>query len=171
MKAFVSTRQGDELFHGVAEVPTSTVSDEKDLVIKVEAAQINVNASDTGSAGRLARYCGDVFAASEVASIVTDRFPQSLASTFTADGHKQPVGREGMGVIVAAGCALEAQSLLMKRVAVALEQPQQSNVRSAARRRASVFVDHLRCLVSFTKQEGRRVIVHTATISQVGRML
>ena len=50
MKAFVN--KGDELFHGMAEVPTPTASDEKDLVIKVDAAPIN--ASDTGSAGRLA---------------------------------------------------------------------------------------------------------------------
>ena len=53
MKAFVNKRQGDELVYGAAEVPTPTVSDERDLVIKVEASRIN--ASDNGGAGRLAK--------------------------------------------------------------------------------------------------------------------
>ena len=51
MKAFVNKRQGDELVYGVAEVPTPPASDEKDLVIKVEAAPIND--SDTCSATSL----------------------------------------------------------------------------------------------------------------------
>ena len=63
---------------------------------------------------------GDVFAADEVASIVAVPFPQALARTSKADGDKQPVGSEGMHVFVAAGCAPESQSLLEKRVAVAV---------------------------------------------------
>ena len=63
---------------------------------------------------------GDVLAAGKVASNVAVHFPQALARTFKADGDKQPVGSEGMHVIVAAGCAPESQCLLEKRVEVAM---------------------------------------------------
>ena len=89
----VIKRRGDELFHGMAEVPAPTVSDEKDLVIRAEAAPIN--ASDTGSAGRLVRYGGDVFVTGEVASTVTVPFSQALGSTFKADDDNPSVGGEG----------------------------------------------------------------------------
>ena len=55
MKVVVNKRQGDKLVYGVAEIPTPTVcSDEKDLIIKVEAAPIKP--SDLGSVGMLARF-------------------------------------------------------------------------------------------------------------------
>ena len=63
MKAVVNKRQGDKLVYGVAELPTPTVCDEKDLVIKVEAAPINP--SDLGNVGMLARFGADSIAAGD----------------------------------------------------------------------------------------------------------
>ena len=72
LKAVVNKRQGDKLVYGVAEIPTPTVSDEKDLIIKVEAAPINP--SDLGSVGMLARFGADSIAAGEAAFTVTVPF-------------------------------------------------------------------------------------------------
>ena len=94
------------------------MSDEKDLVIKVEAAPINP--SDLGSVGMLARFGADSIAEGEAASTVTVPFPQAHEGMFKADGDTKPVGNEGAGVVVAAGSAPEAQALLGKRVAVAV---------------------------------------------------
>ena len=69
MKAVVNKRQGDKLVYGVAEIPMPIVSDEKDLIIKVEAAPINP--SDLGSVGMLARFVADSIAVGEAAFTVT----------------------------------------------------------------------------------------------------
>eukprot|EP00450_Noctiluca_scintillans_P039037 CAMPEP_0194477374 /NCGR_PEP_ID=MMETSP0253-20130528/1136_1 /TAXON_ID=2966 /ORGANISM="Noctiluca scintillans" /LENGTH=107 /DNA_ID=CAMNT_0039316339 /DNA_START=28 /DNA_END=347 /DNA_ORIENTATION=- len=107
MKAVVNKRQGDKLVYGLAEVPTPTVSDEKDLIIKVEAAPINP--SDVAWAiGMVGQSGGGCVAAGEAPSTVTVPFPEALAGTFKADGDMKPVGGEGAGVVVAAGSAPEA---------------------------------------------------------------
>ena len=69
MKVVVNKRQGEKLVYGVAEIPTPTVSDEKDFIIKVEAAPINP--SDLGSVGMLARFVADSIAVGEAAFTVT----------------------------------------------------------------------------------------------------
>ena len=56
----------------MAELPTPTVSDEKDLIIKVEAAPIKP--SDLGSVGMLARFGADSIAVGEAAFTVTVPF-------------------------------------------------------------------------------------------------
>ena len=91
LKAVVNKRQDDKLVYGVAEIPTPTVSDEKDLIIKVEAAPINP--SDLGSVGMLARFGADSIAVGEAAFTVTVPFPQALEGMFKADGDTKPVGR------------------------------------------------------------------------------
>jgi NADPH:quinone reductase-like Zn-dependent oxidoreductase len=185
MKAVVNKRQGDNLVYGLAEVPTPTVSDEKDLIIKVEAAPINP--SDIGSVGILARFGGDSIVAGEAPSTVAVPFPQALAGMFKADGDTKPVGNEGAGVVVAAGSAPEAQALLGKRVAVtggssyaqytktSLNNPMFAVLPDdvTGLEGASVFVNPLTVLgfIHTTKQEGHKAIVHTAAASQLGRML
>ena len=107
---------GDKLVYGVAEILTPTVGDEKDFIFKVEAAQINP--SDLGTVGMLARFVADSIAVGESAFTVTVPFPQALEGMFKAVGDMKPVGNEDAGVVVAAGSAPEAQDLLGKRVAV-----------------------------------------------------
>ena len=114
-RTFQPPWQGDELVYGVAEVPTPTYCDETSLVVEVEVAPIN--SSDIGSACVLAtvwwrrpyRRRGCVHRRSY--------FSRAPVSTCKDDGDKQPLGSEGMGVIVAAGYVFEAQSLLKKCVA------------------------------------------------------
>ena len=176
MKAVVNKRQGDKMVYGVAELPTPTVSDEKDLVIKVEAAPINP--SDLGNVGMLARFGADSIAAGEAASTVTVPFPQALEGMFKADGDTKPVGNEGAGVVVVAGSAPEAQALLGKRVAVtggssysqytktSLSNPMFAVLPDdvTGLEGASVFVNPLTVLgfIHTTRQEGHKAIVHTA---------
>ena len=107
---------GDKLVHGVAEMLTPTVGDEKDFIFKVEAAPISP--SDLGSVGMLAGFVADSIAVGETAFTVTVPFPQAVEGMFKADGDSKPVGNEGAGVVVDAGSAPEAQDLLGKRVAV-----------------------------------------------------
>ena len=96
---------GDKLVHGVAEILTPTVGDEKDFIFKVEAAQINPSDLGTVRLGRLR-------------SPSQFLFPQALEGMFKAVGDMKPVGNEDAGVVVAAESAPEAQDLLGKRVAV-----------------------------------------------------
>ena len=91
MKAVVNKRQGDKLVYGVAEIPMPTVSDQKDLIIKVEAAPINP--SDLGNVGMLARFVANSIAVGEAAFTVTVPFPQALEGMFEADSDTKPVGR------------------------------------------------------------------------------
>ena len=155
---------------GVAEVPTPTVIDEKDLVVRVEAAPINSN--DIRSVGRLARYGGVVFAAGEVASTVAVPLPQALASAFKADGDKKLIGGEVWVWLwlrsPSSGSSVEAcrsRGGIVLR-AMHQDQAQQSHVRSAAGRRASVFVNPLRCLVSPThRAHGRHIAVRLEVVS------
>ena len=116
---------------------------------ETEAAPIN--ASDIGSAGRLGRNGGDVFAAG--ASTVAVLLPQALAWTFQ--------------IKVFSGEARRSRSWHML-CAVHQDQPQQFYVRVAARRRASVFADPLRCLVSLTRQS-RKATSHIAVGADVVR--
>ena len=63
MTDIVNKRQGDKLVYGVAEIPTPTVSDEKDLIIKVEAAPIK----PSDFVGMLSRFGADSIAVGEAA--------------------------------------------------------------------------------------------------------
>ena len=67
---------GDKLVYGVAEILTPTVGDEKDFIFKVEAAQINP--SDLGNVGMLARFVADSIAVGEAAFTVTVPFLRLL---------------------------------------------------------------------------------------------
>ena len=87
---------GDKLVYGVAEILTQTVGDEKDFIFKVEAAQINP--SDLGTVGMLARFVADSIAVGEAAFTVTVPFPQALEGMFKAVGGMKPVGNEDAGV-------------------------------------------------------------------------
>ena len=91
MKAVVNKRQGDKLVYGVAEIPMPIVSDEKDLIIKVEAAPINpvtwaVSACSPGLLP-IALQLGRLRSPSQFL------FPQALEGMFKADGDMKLVGR------------------------------------------------------------------------------
>ena len=130
---------GDKLVYGVAEILTPTVGDEKDFIFKVEAAQINP--SDLGTVGMLARFVADSIAVGEAAFTVTVPFPQALEGMFKAVGDMKPVGNEDAGVVVAAESAPRSPGSSGKACrshgrlilcAVHQDQPQQSHVRSVA---------------------------------------
>ena len=63
MRALVNRREGESLRYGVEEVPTPTVTGEKDLICKIEASPINP--SDLGKLGLAARLGGDSVSALE----------------------------------------------------------------------------------------------------------
>ena len=63
MRALVNRREGDSLRCTVEEVPTPTVTGEKDLICKIEASPINP--SDLGKLGLAARLGGDSVSALE----------------------------------------------------------------------------------------------------------
>ena len=63
MRALVNRREGESLRYSVVEVPTPTVTGEKDLICKIEASPINP--SDLGKLGLAARLGGDSVSALE----------------------------------------------------------------------------------------------------------
>jgi len=185
MKAVVNKRQGDKLVYGVAEVPTPVVSDDKDLIVKVEAAP--VNPSDLATVSMLSRFNDGKVFAGDSPSTVAIPLPEAAHGIFKADGDTRPVGGEGSGIVVAAGASPEAQALIGKRVAIitgstyaqytktSLNNPMFAVLPDGftAVEGASVFVNPMTAIgfVHTMKEEGHKAIVHTAAASQLGRML
>jgi len=186
MKAVVNKRQGSSLVYGLAEVPTPTVSGDKDLIVKMKASP--VNPSDLGSLGLVARFGGDNVVAGESPSTVAAPLPEAAAGMFKADGGVLPVGSEGMGVVVAAGASPEAQALVGKTVALTTGSCYAQYTKTTADNpmlavlpdgeapdggAASLFVNPLTVVgfVHTMREEGHKAIVHTAASSQLGRML
>ena len=114
MKAVVNKPIGGNLVYGLAEVPTPTISGDKDLIIKMIASPINP--SDLGSLGMVARFGRDAVVAGETPSTVSAPLPEAAAGMFAGKTHLA-VGSEGTGVVVAAGASPEAQALIGKNVA------------------------------------------------------
>lgn len=184
MKAVINKRSGSNLVYGLADVPTPTVSGDKDLIVKVTASPINP--SDLGSVAMVARFGGANVLAGETPSTVVAPLPDGAAGLFAADGDAKPVGQEGCGVVVAAGASPEAQALLGKSVAFCAPgcYAQYAKTTSASdmftvlpdgtgAEAASLFVNPMTVVgfVHTMREEGHKAIVHTAAASQVGRML
>eukprot|EP00927_Polykrikos_kofoidii_P015204 TRINITY_DN1674_c0_g1_i5.p1 TRINITY_DN1674_c0_g1~~TRINITY_DN1674_c0_g1_i5.p1 ORF type:complete len:406 (-),score=83.50 TRINITY_DN1674_c0_g1_i5:164-1318(-) len=185
MKAVVNKRQGNNLVYGLAEVPTPTVSGDRDLIVKVEASPINP--SDLASLGMVARFGGDKVNVGESPSTVAAPLPAAAAGMFKEDGETKPLGSEGSGVVVAAGASAEAQALIGKRVAMCsggcyaqyaktvVDSPMFAVLPDGVTgaEGASMFVNPLTVVgfVHTMKEEGHKAIVHTAAASQLGRML
>jgi len=183
MKAVVNKPIGGNLVYGLAEVPTPTISGDKDLIIKMIASPINP--SDLGSLGMVARFGRDAVVAGETPSTVSAPLPEAAAGMFAGKTHLA-VGSEGTGVVVAAGASPEAQALIGKNVAgtfggcyaqyakatTDLDMfsvvPDGTGVEGA-----SLFVNPLTVVgfVHTMREEGHKAIVHTAAASNVGRML
>jgi len=185
MKAAVNKRQGDNLVFGLADVPTPTISGDRDLIVKMEASPINP--SDLGSLGMVARFGGEKVIVGESASTVSAALPESAKAMFKEDGAATVLGSEGAGVVVAAGASPEAQATIGKHVAlcvggcyaqyakVSMDSPMFTVLPDgvAAADAASLFVNPL-TVVGFLhtmREEGHKAIVHTAAASQLGRML
>jgi len=183
MKAVVNKPIGGNLVYGVAEVPTPTISGDKDFIIKMIASPINP--SDLGSLGMVARFGRDAVVAGESPSTVSAPLPEASAGLFAGKTHLA-VGSEGSGVVVAAGASPEAQALIGKTVAgtwggcyaqyakattdsgMFAVIPDGTGVEGA-----SLFVNPLTVVgfVHTMREEGHKAIVHTAAASNVGRML
>jgi len=183
MKAVVNKPIGGNLVYGVAEVPTPTISGDKDLIIKMIASPINP--SDLGSLGMVARFGKDAVVAGESPSTVSAPLPEAAAGMFAGKTHLA-VGSEGTGVVVAAGASPEAQALMGKNVAgtfggcyaqyakATTDLPMFSVVPDGTGiEGASLFVNPLTVVgfVHTMREEGHKAIVHTAAASNVGRML
>jgi len=178
-------RQGDNLVFGIADVPTPTISGDRDLIVKMEASPINP--SDLGSVGMVARFGGEKVIAGESASTVSAALPESAKAMFKVDGAATVLGSEGAGVVVAAGASPEAQATIGKHVAlcgggcyaqyakVSMDSPMFTVLPDgvAATDAASLFVNPLTVVgfVHTMREEGHKAIVHTAAASQLGRML
>lgn len=184
MKAVVNKRSGSNLVYGLAEVPTPTVSGDKDLIVKVMASPINP--SDLGTMALVARFGGDNVVAGESPSTVVAPLPEAAAGMFAADGDTKPAGIEGTGVVVAAGASPEAQALIGKSVSFmgGAWYAQYAKTTSddkmfavlpdgTGAEAASLFVNPLTVVgfVHTMREEGHKAIVHTAAASQLGRML
>jgi len=184
MKAVVNKRSGGNLVYGLAEVPTPTVSGDKDLIVKMTASPINP--SDLGSVAMVARFGGANVVAGETPSTVVAPLPEAAAGMFAADGDTKPVGSEGTGVVVAAGASPEAQALIGKNVALCSGGTYAQYAKTTTdtpmfavlpdgtgAEAASLFVNPLTVVgfVHTMREEGHKAIVHTAAASQVGRML
>lgn len=183
MKAVVNKLSGSNVVYGVAEVPTPTISGDKDLIIKMIASPINP--SDLGMVGLVARFGGANVVAGESSSTVAAPIPEAAAGMFAGKTHL-PVGTEGTGVVVAAGASPEAQALIGKNVAgtfggaYAQYAKCQTDTEMFAvlpdgtgAEAAALFVNPLTAVgfVHTMREEGHTAMVHTAAASQLGRML
>jgi len=183
MKAVVNKPIGGNLVYGVAEIPTPTISGDKDLIIKMIASPINP--SDLNHVGMVAKFGGDAVVAGESPSTVSAPLPEAAAGMFAGKTHLA-VGAEGSGVVVAAGASAEAQALIGKTVAGSFGGCYAQYAKTATNlgmfavipdgtgvEGASLFVNPLTVVgfVHTMREEGHKAIVHTAASSNVGRML
>jgi len=183
MKAVVNKTSGGNVVYGVAEVPTPTISGDKDLIIKMIAAPINP--SDLGMLGMVARCGNDGVVAGESPSTVAAPLPEAVAGMFAGKTHL-PCGSEGTGVVVAAGASAEAQALIGKNVAGTFGGTYAQYAKTtydhemfsvvpdgSGPEAAALFVNPLTVVgfVHTMREEGHKAIVHTAAASQLGRML
>jgi len=187
MKAVVNKLSGSNVVYGVAEFPTPTISDDKDLIIKIICSPINP--SDLNHLGMVKRFGGDNVVAGESPFTVAAPLPEAAAGMFAGKTHLG-VGQEAMGVVVAAGASPEAQALIGKKVAVSMAGALAGTFAQyvkhtcglktcvvlpdgAGPSAASLFVNPMTVIgfVHTMREEGHTAIVHTAAASNVGRML
>ena len=167
----------------LAEAPVA-VPKPDEVVVRVEASPINP--SDLGmlfAGADVARAKFSGTAARPVVSVEVG--PELLRALAGRLDQPMPVGNEGAGVVVAAGAAPEAQSLLGKTVAlIGGGMYAQFRVAKAssclvlppgttAAEGASCFVNPLTALgmVETMRREGHKALVHTAAASNLGQML
>ncbi len=167
----------------LAEAPVAAPKPDE-VVVRVEASPINP--SDLGmlfAGADVARAKFSGTAARPVVSVEVG--PELLRAMAGRLDQPMPVGNEGAGVVVAAGAAPEAQSLLGKTVAlIGGAMYAQFRVAKAsaclvlppgttAAEGASCFVNPLTALgmVETMRREGHKALVHTAAASNLGQML
>lgn len=187
MKAIVNMAQGDNLVCGVHEVPTPTLSDPNDLIIKMEASPLNpADFARVAQVGHLAKMQQKAVQAGSAPGSVMVEMPEQAKSRFSAEA--QVLGNEGCGTVVAAGDSAAAQALIGKRVALYSGKSFSQYVKSTLGSNpmftvlpadigplegASVCVNPMTAVafVHTMQEEGHKALVHTAAASQLGQML
>jgi len=155
-----------------------------EVVIRVEATPINP--SDLGLLLGPADMSQASVAGSGADAVLTAPIPAGLLPMAAARfDESMPVGNEGGGVVVEAGCSDAAQALLGKTVAVLgremysqfrvvnVAQVLQLHEGTTAEEGASCFVNPLTALgfVETMRLEGHSALIHTAAASNLGQML
>jgi len=189
MKAVANMREGNVLTYGLREVPTPTVTDPNDIIVKMEAGPLNP--SDLPRVALLAGYAGapENVVAGDLPNTVKTTLAKEAQGNFP-DGVPMVVGSEGCGIVVAAGSGADAQALMGKRVALSSGATYAQYAKHTVGadpfsmfavlpddvtplEGASVFVNPLTVIgfLHTMQQEGHKAIVHTAAGSQLGRML
>lgn len=173
---------------GILELALATVATPQpkpeEVIVRVEASPINP--SDLGLLLGPADMSTVQFSGPADHPIVTANVPAKLLKGVSARLDKaMPVGNEGAGVVIQAGSAESAQTLLGKTVAI-LGGAMYSQYRCMKARQclllpegttpaegASCFVNPLTVLgmVETMKLENHTALVHTAAASNLGQML
>ena len=175
--------EGGELELSLAKVPIP-VPDDDEILVRIEATPINP--SDLGLLLGPADLSTAKVTGSGDEAVVTARIPPAMMRALAGRvGQSLPVGNEGAGVVVGAGAASAAQSLMGKTVAIlgGAMYAQYRTVKAAdalalhddatPRDGASCFVNPLTALgiTETMRREGHTALVHTAAASNLGQML
>jgi NADPH:quinone reductase-like Zn-dependent oxidoreductase len=155
-----------------------------EVVIRVEAAPINP--SDIGLLFGAADMSTATASGSADRPVLTAKVPDKLMRAMAGRlDQSMPVGNEGAGIVVEAGCVTAAQALLGRTVAaiggamysqlrcVKVDQCLPLPAGTKAADGASCFVNPLTALgmVETMRMEGHKALVHTAAASNLGQML
>ncbi len=155
-----------------------------EVLVRIEATPINP--SDLGLLFGAADMSTVKMSGTAERPVITARVPESYLTTIAGRlDQSMPVGNEGAGVVVKAGSASAAQTLLGKTVAIVggamyaqyrcikAEQCLRLPDTATPAEGAGCFVNPLTALgmVETMRREGHSALVHTAAASNLGQML